>query len=66
MMDKTVRQQIITELQQKKEEWLKEANNCYSSWATEYKALSQGAASGISDAINIIKKHMERNNINGK
>jgi hypothetical protein len=56
--------EIITELEHCKKEWLEREEGIYS-WAVPHKAHAQGVASGISDAIYIIKEHMERNNING-
>jgi len=54
-----VLQQIITELEQEKEEWAERADSIYD-WAIRPKAHAQGTASGLSDAIFIIKKYMEK------
>ena len=67
-MSKNIQQiivEIITELEQCKKEWLEREEGIYS-WAVPHKAHAQGVVSGISDAIHIIKEHMERNNSNGK
>jgi hypothetical protein len=53
-----VLQQIITELEQEKKEWLDQADNYYG-WAIIDKAHAQGTASGLSEAIFIIKKYVE-------
>lgn len=61
-----VLQQIITELEQEKEEWTERADNTCD-WAIAHKMQAQGTASGLSDAIFIIKKYMEKEGMdNGK
>jgi len=53
-----VLQQIITELEKEKGEWIERADNTYD-WAVIHKAHAQGTVSGLSDAIFIIKKYVE-------
>ena len=57
--------EIITELEKKQKEWSERQDSFYS-WAMLHKAHAQGVASGISEAIHVIKEYMERNNSNGK